>query len=188
MVSTRAIAPASSTASTRSTPRARRPCLPFERLIHALHPWVAFGVMPLFALANAGVPLGGADLSGGGLWIFIGVIAGLGLGKPLGIAGFSLVASRMARHPPPRCASVASRSWASSGASASRCRCSSRSSRSGSRAARYREARQRVVHHQVDRGRTEDWKCPTNAVAQSDIGRAGTMEVWYGWMYSSVHV
>lgn len=68
---------------------------PTERLIHVLHPWVAFGVMPLFALANAGVVLGGADLSGGGLWIFVGVIAGLALGKPLGIISASLVTTKL---------------------------------------------------------------------------------------------
>ncbi|MDQ3365961.1 MAG: Na+/H+ antiporter NhaA [Myxococcota bacterium] len=58
---------------------------PTERLIHALHPYVAFGIMPLFALANAGVVLGGADLRGDALWLFIGVIAGLVVGKTLGI-------------------------------------------------------------------------------------------------------
>ncbi|MEJ7596285.1 MAG: Na+/H+ antiporter NhaA [Kofleriaceae bacterium] len=68
---------------------------PVERLIHTLHPWVAFGVMPVFALANAGVSFGGAQLSGDGLWIFVGVIAGLALGKPLGIAGASLLATRV---------------------------------------------------------------------------------------------
>ncbi|MEO8703924.1 MAG: Na+/H+ antiporter NhaA [Kofleriaceae bacterium] len=75
---------------------------PVERLIHALHPWVAFGVMPVFALANAGVPLGGAQLSGDGWWIFAGVIAGLALGKPIGIAGASLLGSRVkiATRPP----------------------------------------------------------------------------------------
>ncbi len=68
---------------------------PVERLIHALHPWVAFGVMPLFALANAGVVLGGADLTGDYLWLFFGIVAGLALGKPLGIAAAALAASRM---------------------------------------------------------------------------------------------
>ena len=37
-----------------------------ERLQHALHGWVAFAIMPLFALANAGVALGSARLDGGG--------------------------------------------------------------------------------------------------------------------------
>jgi NhaA family Na+:H+ antiporter len=68
---------------------------PVERLIHALHPWVAFVVMPVFALANAGVVLGGASLSGDLLWLFIGIVAGLALGKPLGIAAFSLGASKL---------------------------------------------------------------------------------------------
>jgi NhaA family Na+:H+ antiporter len=68
---------------------------PAERLIHSLHPWVAFAVMPIFALANAGVVLGGASVSGDSLWLFVGIVVGLALGKPLGIAGFSLAASRL---------------------------------------------------------------------------------------------
>jgi Na+:H+ antiporter, NhaA family len=51
-----------------------------------LHPWVAFGVMPLFALANAGVAVQGLQLSGGlPLSVAIGIVGGLVLGKPLGI-------------------------------------------------------------------------------------------------------
>lgn len=73
---------------------ARREAIsPAERLIHALHPWVAFVVMPVFALANAGVVLGGARFSGDYAWLFIGIVAGLALGKPLGIAAASLGAS-----------------------------------------------------------------------------------------------
>jgi NhaA family Na+:H+ antiporter len=68
---------------------------PCERLIHALHPWVAFGVMPVFALANAGVVLGGASISGDGLWLFVGIVAGLAAGKPIGIVAASLGASRL---------------------------------------------------------------------------------------------
>jgi Na+:H+ antiporter, NhaA family len=65
---------------------ARREAIsPAERLQHMLHPHVAFGVMPLFALANAGVALGGASLRGDGLFLFLGVLVGLALGKPLGI-------------------------------------------------------------------------------------------------------
>jgi NhaA family Na+:H+ antiporter len=76
--------------------RARREAVsPVERLIHALHPWVAFGIMPLFALANAGVVLGGAGIDGDARWMFGGIVAGLVLGKPLGIAAASLVASRL---------------------------------------------------------------------------------------------
>jgi len=66
--------------------QARREAVsPTERLIHALHPYVAFGIMPLFALANAGVVLGGADLHGDDLWLFVGVVCGLAIGKPIGI-------------------------------------------------------------------------------------------------------
>lgn len=68
---------------------------PSERLVHVLHPWVAFVVMPLFALANAGVLIGGASFDGDSLWLFIGVVAGLALGKPLGIAAFALAARRI---------------------------------------------------------------------------------------------
>jgi len=68
---------------------------PAERLIHALHPWVAFGVMPAFALANAGVVLGEARLAGDSLWLFLGIAIGLAVGKPLGIASFSLAAGRL---------------------------------------------------------------------------------------------
>lgn len=58
---------------------------PVERLQHVLHPWVAYGVMPLFALANAGVPLGAATFEGEGLRAFLGVAVGLAVGKPLGV-------------------------------------------------------------------------------------------------------
>jgi Na+:H+ antiporter, NhaA family len=75
---------------------ARREALsPVERLIHALHPWVAFGVMPLFAFANAGVAFGDATLDGEGIWIFVGIVAGLAVGKPIGIAGAALLSSRI---------------------------------------------------------------------------------------------
>lgn len=63
---------------------------PAERVERALHPWVAFFIMPAFALANAGVALTGLSvLSGPGP----GVMAGLLLGKPLGIWGASRLAA-----------------------------------------------------------------------------------------------
>jgi NhaA family Na+:H+ antiporter len=75
--------------------RARREAVsPVERLIHALHPWVAYGVMPTFALANAGVALGSADLTGDSKWVFWGIVAGLAVGKPLGIVALSLGSAR----------------------------------------------------------------------------------------------
>ena len=58
---------------------------PAESLIAALHPWVAFGIMPIFALANAGVTLPGASLDAESWRVAIAVAVGLVVGKPLGI-------------------------------------------------------------------------------------------------------
>jgi NhaA family Na+:H+ antiporter len=58
---------------------------PVERVEAMLHPWVAFGIMPLFALANAGVTLAGVHLAGAPLAVAGGVVLGLVLGKPVGI-------------------------------------------------------------------------------------------------------
>jgi NhaA family Na+:H+ antiporter len=66
---------------------------PLLRLEHTLHPMVASSIMPLFALANAGVELSRIDL-GGGAWVAVGVAAGLLVGKPLGIFGASWLAVR----------------------------------------------------------------------------------------------
>lgn len=69
---------------------------PLIRLEHALHGTVAFGIMPLFALANAGVTLDAAALGSAiGHPVTLGAMLGLVLGKPLGIAGFSWVAVRL---------------------------------------------------------------------------------------------
>lgn len=69
---------------------------PVVRVQMALHPWVAFGVMPLFALANAGVTVDGIDVSeGASRTILLGVIAALVLGKPLGIVGAAWLAVRV---------------------------------------------------------------------------------------------
>lgn len=71
----------------RELEHARREALPpVVRLSTALHPWVAFGIMPLFALANAGVDLRSIDMSGAGAaLIAFGVAIGLLLGKPIGV-------------------------------------------------------------------------------------------------------
>ncbi|MDT4844053.1 Na(+)/H(+) antiporter NhaA [compost metagenome] len=59
---------------------------PVTRVQMALHPWVAFLVMPLFALANAGVSLEGISLDpGASLTVLSGVAVALVLGKPLGV-------------------------------------------------------------------------------------------------------
>jgi NhaA family Na+:H+ antiporter len=63
------------------------------RIEHALHPWVAFGIMPVFALANAGVALaGGARVSDP---VTVGVLAGLFVGKQLGVFAFAWLAVRV---------------------------------------------------------------------------------------------
>ncbi|MFA5495856.1 MAG: Na+/H+ antiporter NhaA [Porticoccaceae bacterium] len=69
---------------------------PVIRVQTALHPWVAFLVMPLFALANAGVKLDGGGLALAGTQdILLGIVLGLVLGKPLGIIGASWLAVRL---------------------------------------------------------------------------------------------
>jgi NhaA family Na+:H+ antiporter len=67
---------------------------PLHRLEHALHPWVAFAVVPLFALANAGVPLGGDLGAAVAQPVTLGVFVGLVLGKSAGIAAASWLAVR----------------------------------------------------------------------------------------------
>jgi NhaA family Na+:H+ antiporter len=76
---------------------------PVVRVQMALHPWVAFGVMPLFALANAGVGLDGIDVAdGASRSIMLGVLVALVLGKPLGVISASWLAVRvgLCRLPP----------------------------------------------------------------------------------------
>ena len=68
---------------------------PLIRMEHALHGPVAYGIMPLFALANAGVSLGAAEMRDAlASPVTLGVILGLLVGKPLGITGFSWLAVR----------------------------------------------------------------------------------------------
>jgi NhaA family Na+:H+ antiporter len=63
---------------------------PLEHLEHALHPWVAFAILPLFAFANAGLPLGGLALADVANALPLGIVLGLVLGKPVGIVGAAL--------------------------------------------------------------------------------------------------
>lgn len=65
---------------------------PLERLETGLHPWVAFVIMPIFALANAGVTVQLEALSHP---VALAVAAGLVLGKPIGIVIFSWLAVRI---------------------------------------------------------------------------------------------
>ncbi|MFW5834378.1 MAG: Na+/H+ antiporter NhaA [Pseudomonadota bacterium] len=65
---------------------------PLERLEFGLHPWVGFLVMPLFALANAGVPVAAADMFAP---VAFATFLGLVLGKPVGVIGFCWLAIRL---------------------------------------------------------------------------------------------
>lgn len=92
-----AVAPALLTPSLRSLRAAQRELLPpVTRVQMALHPWVAFVVMPLFALANAGVTLDGVALfESASQAVALGVVCGLVLGKPLGIVCVSWLVVRL---------------------------------------------------------------------------------------------
>jgi NhaA family Na+:H+ antiporter len=63
-----------------------------EQLEENLHPWVAFGVLPLFAFANAGVALHGLSAANLLASVPIGIALGLFIGKPLGIVAVSWLA------------------------------------------------------------------------------------------------
>jgi NhaA family Na+:H+ antiporter len=69
---------------------------PLQRMLHALHPWVAFLVLPIFAFGNAGLGLGEI-----GFWeaitsrLSLGIILGLFIGKPLGIFLFSYLSIKL---------------------------------------------------------------------------------------------
>ncbi len=72
-----------------------------ERMQYELHPWVSYVVLPLFALANAGVHITGGLLEGAiESPIFLGIVVGYVVGKPIGITLGSWVASRPALHGP----------------------------------------------------------------------------------------
>ncbi|HYQ26709.1 MAG TPA: Na+/H+ antiporter NhaA, partial [Polyangiaceae bacterium] len=80
------LSPHSLAGSLRQVDLARREALsPAESLIESFHPWVAFVIMPIFALANAGVPLGGSSLDAQSWRVIAGVGVGLLIGKPCGV-------------------------------------------------------------------------------------------------------
>jgi NhaA family Na+:H+ antiporter len=74
---------------------------PLETLEHALHPWVAYAIVPLFAFANAGLALGGLSMEQMFSALPFGVVLGLVLGKPIGItlAALALRATGKVRWP-----------------------------------------------------------------------------------------
>jgi Na+/H+ antiporter NhaA len=84
---------------------------PNERLQTLWHPWTSYAIVPLFALANAGIHLSAGFLSTAYTSrVTLGILLGYVLGKPIGIAGATWVASRLSRgrlRPPVGWASVA---------------------------------------------------------------------------------
>jgi Na+/H+ antiporter NhaA len=74
---------------------------PNERLQHALHPWTSYVIVPLFALANAGIHVTGRLLGDAvSSPITLGILVGYVVGKPLGILAASWLASRPALRGP----------------------------------------------------------------------------------------
>jgi NhaA family Na+:H+ antiporter len=80
---------------------------PVQRFIHQFHPFVAFLIMPLFALANSGVSLAGEGLSTLVAPVTLGTAIGLFVGKQVGIFGLTLLAVRLRLAPMPGAASTA---------------------------------------------------------------------------------
>ncbi len=71
---------------------------PNERLQQLYHPWTSYVIVPLFALANAGIPISAAFLARAyGSPITLGILIGYVAGKPLGIAGASWLLTRLSR-------------------------------------------------------------------------------------------
>ena len=81
----------------------REALAPVTRLTTLLHPWVAFGIMPLFALANAGVNLHGVDFGyPSANVVALGVFLGLLLGKPIGVLGACWLGTKLGVAAQPR--------------------------------------------------------------------------------------
>ncbi len=80
---------------------AARAASPLQRLEHALHPWVAFGIVPLFAFANAGVSLTGIGPAALAHPLVVGIALGLFLGKQAGLMGSIWLSARLGMAPRP---------------------------------------------------------------------------------------
>jgi Na+/H+ antiporter NhaA len=71
---------------------------PNDRLQRLWHPWSSYAIVPLFALANAGIQINGSLLSKAYTSpITLGILAAYGIGKPLGIVGSTALATRLSR-------------------------------------------------------------------------------------------
>jgi NhaA family Na+:H+ antiporter len=68
---------------------------PLQRFEHKLHPWVTYGIMPLFAFANAGVSVDGNLIPMLANPVALGIIVGLIVGKQIGITLFSWIAVKL---------------------------------------------------------------------------------------------
>lgn len=68
---------------------------PLLTLEHALHPWVAYGILPLFAFANAGLSLSGVTMESFTHHVPMGIAVGLLLGKTLGVFGLTWLAVKI---------------------------------------------------------------------------------------------
>ena len=68
---------------------------PLHRIEHVLHPWAAFFIIPVFALANAGIPVSGGVTDNLTNSVSMGIILGLFLGKPLGIGIACFIAVKL---------------------------------------------------------------------------------------------
>jgi NhaA family Na+:H+ antiporter len=74
---------------------------PLETLEQALHPWAAYGILPVFAFTNAGLSLAGLNVGDALHPVPLGIALGLLLGKPIGVfgAGALAIAARLAQRP-----------------------------------------------------------------------------------------
>ena len=68
---------------------------PLMTLEHALHPWVAYGILPLFAFANAGLSLSGVSVESFTHHVPMGIAIGLLLGKTVGVFGLTWLAVKI---------------------------------------------------------------------------------------------
>jgi NhaA family Na+:H+ antiporter len=73
-----------------------------DRLVHRLHPWTSYAIVPLFALANAGVELSRASVSGAlTSRVGIGIVVALVVGKLVGVGGATWIGVKLGLRPPP---------------------------------------------------------------------------------------
>ncbi len=68
---------------------------PLRQLEHTLHPWVAFGILPVFAFANAGVSIIGLSISDVFHPVSLGIVIGLFFGKQIGVLAMCWIATRL---------------------------------------------------------------------------------------------